>query len=82
MKPFQYADYEARLMDPDYIRMLQRPRVQYFRDCRKVLDLACGPGVFLELLREAGIEAVGVDRDEEMSGSPPQGVAGRPGGCL
>ncbi len=66
MKPFRYSDYESRLMDLDYIRMLQRPRVQFFKGCQRVLDLACGPGVFLELLREAGIEAIGIDRDEEI----------------
>jgi SAM-dependent methyltransferase len=65
MKPFRYSDYESRLMDLGYIRMLQRPRVQFFQGRQRVLDLACGPGVFLELLREAGIEATGVDRDEE-----------------
>ena len=66
MRPFRYSNYESRLMDSEYIRMLQRPRVRFFKDCRRVLDLACGPGVFLELLKEAGIEAVGVDRDEEI----------------
>jgi O-antigen chain-terminating methyltransferase len=53
-------------MDSEYTRMLQRPRVHFFKACKKVLDLACGPGVFLELLREAGIEGIGVDRDEEI----------------
>jgi SAM-dependent methyltransferase len=66
MRPFNYSDYESRLMDLDYIRMLQRPRVRFFKDCKKVLDLACGPGVFLELLKEAGIDAVGVDRNETI----------------
>jgi len=66
MKPFRYSDYESQLMDCEYIRMLQRPRVRFFKDCKKVLDLACGSGIFLELLREAGIEALGVDRDEEI----------------
>jgi SAM-dependent methyltransferase len=66
MRPFSYSDYESRLMDSEYIRLLQRPRVQFFRGCRKVLDLACGPGVFLELLKEAGIQAMGVDRNEEI----------------
>ncbi len=66
MKPFQYSDYESHLMDPEYIRMLQRPRVQFFKKCKKVLDLACGQGIFLELLKENGIEASGVDRDEEI----------------
>ena len=66
MKPFSYSDYESQLMDCEYIKMLQRPRVRFFKDCKRVLDLACGPGVFLELLKEAGIKAVGVDRNEEI----------------
>ena len=66
MKPFSYSDYESQLMDSEYIRMLQRPRVQFFKGCNRVLDLACGPGVFLELLKEAGIQAKGVDRNEEI----------------
>jgi len=66
MKPFRYSDYESQLMDREFIRMLQRPRVRFFKNCKRVLDLACGPGIFLELLKEAAIEAVGVDRDEEI----------------
>ena len=66
MRPFRYSDYETRLTDSEYIRMLQRPRVQFFKGCKTVLDLACGPGIFLELLKEAGIEALGVDRDEKI----------------
>jgi O-antigen chain-terminating methyltransferase len=66
MKPFHYSDYESQLMDNEYIRMLQTPRVRFFKDCKQVLDLACGSGVFLELLKKAGIEALGVDRDEEI----------------
>jgi len=46
MRPFHYSDYEAQRMDQDYIRMLQRPPVRFFRDCRRVLDLGPGPGVF------------------------------------
>ena len=66
MKPFSYSDFESQLMDSEYIRMLQRPRVRFFKDRKRVLDLACGPGVFLELLKEAGIQAMGVDRNEEI----------------
>jgi O-antigen chain-terminating methyltransferase len=64
MEPFRYSDYESRLVDREYIRMLQKPRVRFFRGCRKVLDIACGSGIFLELLKEEGIEGIGVDRDE------------------
>ncbi len=66
MKPFDYSHFESQFMDRNYIQMLQRPRVRFFKDCRKVLDLACGPGFFLELLKEAGIDAVGVDRNEYL----------------
>jgi len=66
MRSFNYSDYESRLMDLEYIRMLQRPRVRFFRDCKKVLDLGCGPGIFLDLLKEAGIGAAGVDRNEAI----------------
>ena len=31
-----------------------------------MLDVGCGRGEFLSLLREAGIEAAGVDRDPDM----------------
>jgi SAM-dependent methyltransferase len=66
MRPFSYSDYESQFMDRQYIQMLQRPRVRFFQGCKRVLDLACGPGFFLELLKEAGIEALGVDRNEEI----------------
>ena len=66
MKPFDYSHFESQFMDRSYIQMLQRPRVRFFKDCRRVLDLACGPGFFLALLKEAGIEAVGVDRNEAI----------------
>lgn len=66
MKSFDYSNFESQFMDRNYIQMLQRPRVLFFKDCKRVLDLACGPGFFLELLKEAGIEAVGVDRNEYL----------------
>ena len=66
MRPFNYSDFESQFMDINYIQMLQRPRVRFFKESKKVLDAACGPGFFLELLKEAGIEAVGVDRNEEI----------------
>jgi SAM-dependent methyltransferase len=66
MNPFDYSDFERKFMDRQYIQMLQRPRVRFFDGCKSVLDLACGPGFFLELLKEAGIHAVGVDRNEAI----------------
>jgi len=38
-----------------------------FRDCTSVLDVGCGTGVFLDLLRERGTaRIVGIDRDPDM----------------
>jgi O-antigen chain-terminating methyltransferase len=51
----------------DYVREKQRFYVPYFQDCRDVLDLGCGRGEFLEVMREAGVPARGVELSEEMA---------------
>lgn len=43
----------------------RREYVTWFHGCRRVLDLGSGGGEFLELLREAGITASGIDRDPD-----------------
>jgi 2-polyprenyl-3-methyl-5-hydroxy-6-metoxy-1,4-benzoquinol methylase len=48
------------------IKERQRVFVRYFEGCSNVLDIGCGRGEFLELMRDAGIEAHGVDLDETM----------------
>jgi glycosyltransferase involved in cell wall biosynthesis len=35
---------------------------------KNVLDIGCGPGVFVDALRTQGIEATGIDIDERVSG--------------
>jgi len=62
-----YARYEFCLRDPPLLRQMQSPYVDYFQECRNVLDVGCGAGIFLELLKDAGIEAVGVERDPDIS---------------
>lgn len=42
------------------------PYAELFRGRRRVLDVGCGPGVFLELLRERGVEGEGLDTDPDM----------------
>ena len=39
--------------------------VPLFRECGSVLDLGCGRGEFLELMRDAGVSARGIDLNEE-----------------
>ncbi|MCC7176654.1 MAG: methyltransferase domain-containing protein [Bryobacterales bacterium] len=49
----------------EYVREKQRFYVPYFQDCGFVADLGCGRGEFLGLMREAGIQARGVDLSGE-----------------
>ena len=49
----------------DALRRIYTPLVGRFRDSPDVVDLGCGAGVFLQLLREAGISGYGVDLDED-----------------
>ena len=50
------------------IKERQNAFLQYFESCKNVLDIGCGRGEFLELMREQGIGARGVDLDETMVG--------------
>jgi SAM-dependent methyltransferase len=62
-----YFAYESRMRGgTDLVREKQRGYVEDFRGAAPVLDLGCGRGEFLSLLREAGIEAKGVDVDADM----------------
>jgi glycosyltransferase involved in cell wall biosynthesis/tetratricopeptide (TPR) repeat protein/GT2 family glycosyltransferase len=42
------------------------PYADEFIGCENVLDIGCGPGLFLELLNERGISCIGFDYDAEM----------------
>jgi SAM-dependent methyltransferase len=62
-----YFAFEARMRGSTAdVRARQEPYVDDFRAAAPVLDLGCGRGEFLGLLRDAGIEARGVDRDADM----------------
>ena len=50
----------------DEIRQRQRVYLDLFAGASPVLDVGCGRGEFLDLCREAGIEARGVDTDAGM----------------
>jgi O-antigen chain-terminating methyltransferase len=62
-----YFAFESRMRgSTDEIRARQRVYVDDFRDAAPVVDIGCGRGEFLALLRDAGIEARGVDADADM----------------
>jgi O-antigen chain-terminating methyltransferase len=64
---YKYVGFENRFRgDPREIAGRQADYVEYFAGARDVLDIGCGRGEFLELLRQAGIGARGLDLNHEM----------------
>ena len=62
-----YFAFESRMRGSvESIRERQRPYVNDFRDAAPVLDVGCGRGELLSLLRDAGVEARGIDADADM----------------
>lgn len=62
-----YFAFEAKMRgSTEDVRDRQRPYVDDFRDAAPVLDVGCGRGELLGLLRDAGVEAQGVDADADM----------------
>jgi len=62
-----YFAFEARMRGrSEEIRERQRAYVEDFRDAAPVLDVGCGRGELVGLLREVGVEARGVDADADM----------------
>ncbi|MFO0662142.1 MAG: class I SAM-dependent methyltransferase [Polyangiaceae bacterium] len=57
-----------RFADENVVLFFQRRYVKYFSEagCKSVVDLGCGRGLFLRLLKEAGIAPTGVDGSAEV----------------
>jgi len=50
------------------LRAARRPYLEYLPPGGRVLDLGCGRGEFLELLRESGRQGIGVESDPALVG--------------
>jgi SAM-dependent methyltransferase len=62
-----YAGFEDVFRGPaDRVAQTQRPYLPLVRNHTPILDVGCGRGEFLELLRDEGIPAAGVDSDPGM----------------
>jgi O-antigen chain-terminating methyltransferase len=60
------ARFTERFRGPEeHVKAGQRLYLPVFEGCRSVLDIGCGRGEFLELMREAKIPTVGIDLSEE-----------------
>lgn len=64
---YKYVGFEDRFRGTEEdIRERLAGYLEYFRGTSDVLDVGCGRGEFLELLREQGVTARGVDLNHEM----------------
>lgn len=63
---FDYARFADRFRgSEEYVQTGQRVYLPYFAGRRNVLDIGCGRGEFLELMRDAGVGARGIDLSAE-----------------
>ncbi len=68
LKDWQYAGFENRYRgSEEEVKKQQSLYLSYFKKNGTVLDLGCGRGEFLDLLRDKGIEARGIEINEQMA---------------
>ena len=64
--PFDYGRFAERFRGAEeYVKAGQQFYLPYFAGSQNVLDIGCGRGEFLEMMREAGVPARGIDLSEE-----------------
>ncbi len=67
VKETNYFLFEERFRGSrEDIKQRQLSFLPYFERCSRVLDIGCGRGEFLELLRDNNIAGIGVDLDPDM----------------
>lgn len=63
---FSYRDYELRVRNLAAVEAHLRGFVKSFVGCQLVVDVGSGAGIFLRLLRDAGIQAIGIENDPAL----------------
>jgi len=62
LSPYQYSDFEQRFRgDERSVTEKLKKYLPIFASADRILDLGCGRGEFLELMRQGGKEAEGID---------------------
>lgn len=67
VKAYDYSLYEFGQRDHPLLTLMQEPDVGLFHGCKRVLDLGSGVGIFVFLLEQKGISAVGVERNNSIA---------------
>jgi len=64
---FDYFVFEEKFRgDERMISQRQKKYAKYFKNKSKVLDIGCGRGEFLDILKSENIDGYGIDIDEDM----------------
>ena len=64
--PFDYMTFENRFRPEKTVRERHSDYLELLRTRRRVVDLGCGRGELLELLRDADVSAYGVELDPDV----------------
>jgi O-antigen chain-terminating methyltransferase len=63
---FDYSRFAERFRgSEEYVAAGQQFYLPYFQGCKNVLDIGCGRGEFLKMMRDAGVPARGVELSAE-----------------
>ena len=64
--PMDYPAFATKFRGtPEHVKGTQQFYIERFRGVREVIDLGCGNGEFLEVMRDAGIASRGVDTSSD-----------------
>ncbi|MFC3750516.1 class I SAM-dependent methyltransferase [Paenibacillus sp. GCM10012306] len=64
---FHYSDFAKRFMASGKdVKRIFSQYIQFFKPTDTVIDIGCGKGYFLELLRENNLKGIGVDTDPKL----------------
>ncbi|WP_222429904.1 class I SAM-dependent methyltransferase [Paenibacillus cremeus] len=64
---FDYSKFAEQFSaDRETVRRIYAQYIHYFKNKNYVLDIGCGKGYFMELLRDHNIPSVGIDTDTEL----------------
>lgn len=64
---FGYEAYALGMRNHALLVQMQTPHASHLAGCNRVLDVGCGTGVFLDLLKKHGVQAEGVERNVQSA---------------
>lgn len=64
---FNYSKFAEKFSaSSEQVKNIYSQYIHHFTHCDTVLDIGCGKGYFLEMLRDNGIKGIGIDSDEQL----------------